>query len=241
MEWPGHFTQLPPSLRSHLGMRGTPEELGGAAHPGRSSETDGLQGRPSPPDHRLEELREQTCPRQVAPVRGSTAPCWTRRAEAARGLPVWQVPTPGPWIRREPRNSAGQATPPSDYVRGSGSGQRGATPLGSGAHCALSPDWEWAGAVPSGPQFLRSPSGDRHLHLPGLLCRGGRDLSHPEKSLRLPHPGSFSWDMAVPRAQAWQVWGLEASASGLGPHLEEVGAVGRFQAAGPGGSALSCP
>lgn len=78
MEWTGHFTQLPSSLRSHLRMRGAPEDLGGAAPPGRSPETDGRQG-----------------PEQ-GPVRGSSAPCWTRRAEAARVLPVLQVPHSGP-------------------------------------------------------------------------------------------------------------------------------------------------
>lgn len=214
-------------------MRGTPEELGGAAHPGRSSETDGLQGRPSPPttvwrssENRRVRARWPRCEAALPPA--------GRAGQRPRGaFPSGRCPLPAPGFA----GSLGtpRARPRPRLITSEGRGG------GSGAHCALSPDWEWAGAVPSGPQFLRSPSGDRHLHLPGLLCRGGRDLSHPEKTLRLPHPGSFSWDMAVPRAQAWQVWGLEASASGLGPHLEEVGAVGRFQAAGPGGSALSCP
>lgn len=97
-------------------------------------------------------------------MRGSTALCWTRRAEAARVLPFWQVPTADPW------NRPLQATPRPITSEGRGSGRRGASPLGSRACCSLSPDWEWAGPVLSGPQFPRPPSGDRRLHLPGRLC-----------------------------------------------------------------------
>ena len=71
-----------------------------------------------------------------------------------------RCPTPGLWNRREPRNSAAQATPPSDYVRGSGLGRSGATPLGRGAHCALSPDWElplWTSVSPSPGQGQTPP------------------------------------------------------------------------------------
>ena len=163
VDWPFYPAALQPQKPSE--DAGAPEQLGGAAPPGRSPETEGrmdgrARSRAGPaPDPRLEELGEQTCPRRWPPVRGSSAPCWTRRAEAARVRPAGQVPHSRPPECREPRNSAAQATPPSDYVRGSGLGRSGATPLGSRAHCALSPDWEWAGPVLSGPQFPRPRQG----------------------------------------------------------------------------------
>lgn len=245
MERPGHFTQLPPSLRSHLGMRGTPEELGGAAPPGRSPETDGRQGpeqgRPSPrPPTTVWRSSDNRRVRAGWPRCEAALPPAGRAGQRPRGaFPSGRCPLPAPGIAGSLGTPRARPRPRPITPEGRGGGRGGprrwaaeptARSARTGSGRALSPL----------DLFPRPPSGDRH-HLPGPLCRGGRDLSHPEKSLRLPHPGSFSWDRAVPRAQAWQAWGLEASASGLGPHLEEVGAVGRFQAGGPGGSALSCP
>lgn len=163
----------------------------------------------------------QHCPLLDAQGRGRAGP--SRLA----GAHSWPLESPGASELRGPGHALVRLR------QRVGVGAEGGHPAGPRSPLRAQPGLGVGGRCP----LWTSASGDRH-HLPGPLCRGGRDLSHPEKTLRLPHPGSFSWDRAVPRAQAWQAWGLEASASGLGPHLEEVGAVGRFQAGGPGGSAL---
>lgn len=234
MEWPWPFYPAVPQPQKPSGDAGDPRGAGRSRTPGRSPETDGRQGpeqgRPSPrpPDHRLEELGQQTCPRRVAPVRGNPlldAQGRGRRAFPSGRCPLLALESPGASELRGPGHAlvrlrqgvgVGAEGPPRWAAEPTARSAR------TGGGRALSPlDLSQWGQTPP----------------PGPLCRGGRDLSHPEKTLRLPHPGSFSWDRAVPRAQAQQrgagglrLWSGATSGGG--------GGCGPVPGRGPGGSAL---
>ena len=117
-----------------------------------------MAGRAQP---RVEELREQVGASR--PRCEAALPSAGRRAEAVRVLRP-QVPAAGPWngLRSRPH--------PVWLHQGVGGRGGGGPPRWAAEPAALSPDWEWAGPVPSGPQFPRPRSGDRRLHLPGRLC-----------------------------------------------------------------------